>query len=255
MTNIYLGVDIGGTNIKLATMSAGGRLLRSVMIETRTGDGPDAAFRRIGAAVEGLLGRGHRLAGAGVGCAGIVDARRGRVLSSPNLPAWRNTGIRALATRYLKVPTVVDNDANVGVWGEYKAGAGKGYDDLMGIFVGTGIGGGLIFNGEMYHGPMMTAGEIGHVVIRADAPRGQRTLENLQPKQAKDTLLRILEDEGKDPEDDVLADVVAIVRSMPQEKLKKILGEFKTEAERTTLHRIMLEIGEIEDGQRAEPKS
>ena len=80
----------------------------------------------------------------------------------------------------------------------------------------------------------------------------QRTLEILQPKQAKDLLLRILEDEKLQADDDVLSDVVAIVRSMPQDKLKKILGEFKTEAERTTLHKIMLEIGEMENRQRAE---
>jgi len=83
----------------------------------------------------------------------------------------------------------------------------------------------------------------------------QRTLEILQPKQAKDLLLRFLEDEGLDAEDDVMADVVAIVRTMPQEKLKKLLGEFKTEKERETLHRILLEIGEIERLQSAETKS
>ena len=119
----------------------------------------------------------------GIGAPGATDSEKGVVIEAVNL-RWNNYPLAKTLKNKLNLPVVVDNDVNVGAWGEYQVGAGKKQDNMMAVFIGTGIGGGLILNGNLYQGTYGTAGEIGHVVLRSDAPLGRRTLENLASRSA-----------------------------------------------------------------------
>ena len=166
----YLGIDIGGTNVKMALVSPAGTVLTRGLIETAVERGPEDVFKRIALAVPSLLTGGRRLVAAGVGCAGLIDAGKGVLLTSPNFPDWREVPIRRIAGRVFGVQTVVDNDANAAAYGEYRAGAGRGYKNVICITLGTGVGGGIISDGRVLRGGHNYAGEIGHVGINMDGP-------------------------------------------------------------------------------------
>jgi len=182
-----VGVDLGGTNIAAGVVDPRGRVLGRAKVKTRAEDGADAVVARIGkvardAMAAARLDEGDVL-GLGVGAPGAVDMGRGLVLDAPNLRWTRFPLARALA-REFRTPVVVDNDANVAAWGEHVAGAARAHSDLIGIWVGTGIGAGIVLGGRVYYGHHFTSGEIGHTVIHADAPPGRRTLENTASRTA-----------------------------------------------------------------------
>lgn len=103
------------------------------------------------------------------GAPGVVDSAAGVVLFSPNLP-WRNYDIRTPIEKYFNAKFFIGNDVNVGVLGEYKYGAAQGYKNVVGIFPGTGMGGGMIINGELFTGTGFKAGELGHMVLDPEGP-------------------------------------------------------------------------------------
>jgi len=179
---VYVGVDLGGTNVQIGLLDGDGKLIQSGKAKTKAEAGADAVIGRIGKLTRDVVEKAglmmNDVAGLGIGAPGAIDHKKGRVITAVNL-RWDNVPLADALKKEVGVPVVIDNDVNVGAWGEHKAGAGKGFDDLMAVFVGTGIGGGFVLGGELYHGSLMTAGEIGHTVIRADSPRGLRTLENL----------------------------------------------------------------------------
>ena len=166
----YLGVDIGGTNVKMALVSPAGKILARGQIEAAVERGPEDVFKRIARAVPALLSGDRRLVAAGIDCAGLIDIKRGVLLTSPNFPGWRDVPIRRIAGRVLGVQTFVDNDANAAAYGEYRAGAGRGYANVVCITLGTGVGGGIIADGKVLRGGHNFAGEIGHVAINMDGP-------------------------------------------------------------------------------------
>jgi len=178
----YLGIDLGGTNIQAGLLDGKDKLIVTDRLKTKADGGEDVVISRIVTLVNTVIEQaGVKLddvAGLGIGAPGAVNPKKGVVLNAVNL-RWADFPLGKVLEKELGLPVVVDNDVNVGTWGEYMAGAGKDFNDLMGIFVGTGIGGGFVLGGKLYHGAQMTAGEIGHTIIRADAPLGQRTLENL----------------------------------------------------------------------------
>jgi len=167
---VYAGIDIGGTNIKVATVSARGRVLSRGVIDTLPGLGPRDAFKRIAVALDTLT-RGQSVRAAGVGCAGLVDPRTGVLLASPNLQAWEKQPLTRIARRSLGVYTIVDNDATSAAWGEYRCGANRGRDHLIFITLGTGVGGGIITDGRILRGAGNYAGEIGHMTVDPGGPR------------------------------------------------------------------------------------
>ena len=162
---VYFGIDIGGTNMEVAVVGKKGQVLARETIGTRAAKGPDAAFARIASRIPALLGARRSLSGAGVGCAGLIDAARGRLESSPNLPGWENTDLARIAGRHLGVYTVVDNDANAAAFGEYSHGIGRGSNVMICITLGTGVGGSIIVEGRVLRGKKNYAGEIGHMTI------------------------------------------------------------------------------------------
>lgn len=168
---LYLGIDIGGTNIKIATVGPTGKVYARGVIDTNAEEGPRKAFRRIRSALATLAGARDRLAAAGVGCAGLIDREKGRLRSSPNLPAWENSPLKRIAEDILGVYTIIENDANGAAYGEYRCGACRGCEDLIFITLGTGVGGGVVSGGRPITGAANYAGELGHMAITEDGPK------------------------------------------------------------------------------------
>lgn len=170
---VIAGIDLGGTNIKGGLFTTAGELLGKKEIPTQAAAGPRAVVVRIADLVRELVtefGQGHTLAGVGVGAPGLHDFAQGECIFSPNLPGWRNVPVTTWLTELLGVPVKLDNDANLATLGEFWQGAGQGANNLLMLTLGTGVGGGLILNGQLFRGPDGTAGELGHMVIWLDGP-------------------------------------------------------------------------------------
>lgn len=167
---LYLGIDIGGTNIKIGLVTAKSRVIARGVIPTVPANTPLKTFRRIERTLPALSSGTEKIAATGVGCAGLINSR-GVLLSSPNLPVWKKVPLRALARRVFDVPAVVDNDATAAAYGEFVAGAGKSCSHFICITLGTGVGGGIIVGGEPLRGSENFAGELGHMTIDTDGPR------------------------------------------------------------------------------------
>ena len=169
------GVDFGGTNVKVGLVDAAGRVVRTEAFSSSEASRPDTFVKRVGRAVEALsrsVGvRPSRLQGIGVGAPGPVDVQRGMIHFMVNVPGWREVPLGRLLERRLHCPCLVDNDVNLFTLGEWRFGAGRGADALVGMTLGTGVGGGLVFDGVLYRGCRGAAGEVGHMVID---PRGRR---------------------------------------------------------------------------------
>ena len=168
---VFLGIDIGGTNTKLALVSETGRPVARDMIETRAADGAERLFARIAEILPSVTGPRRSIAGVGIGCAGLVDTRTGRLRSAPNLPEWRNTPILRIGRQVFGVYTYIDNDANAAAYGEYQRGCGKRARLFVCITLGTGVGGGIVSHGEVLRGSRNYAGEIGHMTVNGRGPR------------------------------------------------------------------------------------
>lgn len=167
---LILGVDIGGTDIKLGIVGETGREVVGGKIPTRSADGPRAAAARVRGWLDAHASAGEPVAAAGIDCAGLIDGGRGFLHVSPNLAGWSDVPLRALFEEALGVAVVVENDANAAAYGEWRLGAGRGLADFVCLTLGTGVGGGIIANGALYRGATGFAGEIGHAVILADGP-------------------------------------------------------------------------------------
>jgi glucokinase len=161
-------VDVGGTFAKIALVTPAGEVVRSLQIPTEPRRAPAEFVRRVAGAL-----KGWRFGGLGLGLAGGVDAETGTLLFAPNLKRWIGFSFKREFKRILRVDAVADNDANVAVWGGYAVGLKGKPRHVVGVTLGTGVGGGLILNGWLHRGATGAAGEIGHQIIRAGgAPCG-----------------------------------------------------------------------------------
>jgi glucokinase len=168
-----VGVDLGGTNIVAGAMTAdGSRHLAMRSIPTNAFVGDEGVAERIVNLVEGVILDSMEqtdcarrdFIGIGVGAPGPLDRERGIVLVAPNL-GWKDFPLAPRIQSRLNLPTTLDNDANCATFGEWWQGAARGGRNVVGLTIGTGIGGGLILNGALYHGSSDMAGEIGHTTI------------------------------------------------------------------------------------------
>jgi glucokinase len=165
-----IGVDLGGTKIEIARVDVEGRLSQRLRRPTNIQRGPAAVKAEIVAAVRDLQqGASSRLVGVGVGVAGQVDSKRGMVRFAPNL-AWRDESLQPDLKQALGLPVVIVNDVRAATLGEWLYGAGQGCNDLICLFVGTGIGGGVVSGGQLLSGCSNTAGELGHITIDMHGP-------------------------------------------------------------------------------------
>ncbi|MEW5930236.1 MAG: ROK family protein [Gemmatimonadota bacterium] len=174
-----VGVDLGGTNIVVGLLPVeGGEVLGLRSMPTDSGRGAKFVVDRIIGMVEQAIGEvlsahgGTRdqIAGVGIGSPGPLDRRTGTVINTPNL-GWRNFPLRDLISNAVHLPATLDNDANCATYGEWWLGAGRGTRALVGLTLGTGIGGGIVLNGEIFHGCSDVAGEIGHMTIDSNGRR------------------------------------------------------------------------------------
>ena len=165
---VHIGIDLGGSNFRIAAFDEGGitplRVHKEAVGEPRD---PRSIVERIAAGVEGLAG--GDTGSVGVGIAAMLRDRQGTVANSPHL-RWRDVAFGQLLASRLggRFAVGVYNDVNAIVWGEAVGGAAKGCRDVLGVYVGTGIGGGLIVNGQLVEGATNCAGEIGHAKVRWD---------------------------------------------------------------------------------------
>ncbi len=167
MSTVALGIDIGGTKIKLGLIDEEGRVLESHRQETNAASGAAAVIASIAAGARAAFGADLRGATvAGVAVAGQVDAG-GVVRGAPNL-GWTGLPLRAELERALGIPFSVVNDVRAAAWAEWRFGAGSGSDDVVVLFIGTGIGGAIVSGGRMLEGHANSAGEIGHTTVVAD---------------------------------------------------------------------------------------
>lgn len=172
-TNV-IGVDMGGTKILSAVVNESGDILATAKIPTQAKDDTSIVIDRIADSIKEAFQKSgvavDTIQAIGIGAPGPLDPQTGVVIFAPNL-GWKNVPLKTELEERLDIPTFVDNDVNIGTLGEHTYGAGKGIQNLVGIFVGTGIGGGIILNGELFHGASKTAGEIGHIIVKAEGPK------------------------------------------------------------------------------------
>jgi glucokinase len=177
MVRFVLGIDIGGTNLVVGSVAEdGSSMVASASEPTHSEAGATDVVDRLVALAERAIATtrrevpGAEILGVGVGAPGPLDTKRGIVLLTPNL-GWVNMPLRQLIHDRLGLPAALDNDANCAVLGEWWVGAARGARHAIGITIGTGIGGGLIIDGQLYHGASDVAGEIGHTTIDTEGRR------------------------------------------------------------------------------------
>ncbi len=173
MRGFVAGVDLGGTKIYTALADQNGRLLAEVKVPTRAREGLQSVIGRIVETVHHVkkqAGVEGPLLALGIGAPGPLNAATGVVYQAPNL-GWDNVPLKQKLEELLGVPVAVDNDANLAALGEHVYGAGRGESEMVYVTVSTGIGGGLILHGRIYHGTGYGAGEIGHMTIDPAGPR------------------------------------------------------------------------------------
>jgi len=172
---VMVGVDLGGTSLMTAVVAPDGKVLGQAKTKTNAARGADDVIARLTETVLAVMQsagvRRGAVGGVGVGVPGPLDPQAGIVRCCPNLgPTWDDLPLAKRLGEALRLPVVIENDVNVGAVGEYTYGAGQGTRDLLAIFVGTGIGGGLILDGHLRSGARYSAGEVGHMVLLADGP-------------------------------------------------------------------------------------
>jgi glucokinase len=173
-TPYVIGMDLGGTKILAAVVDSDGRIIAESKLKTRAKEGPEAVVQRIEEAARSATRQAgvewENVLGTGIGVPGPVDPDAGIVLHTPNLRGWEDVPLGPQLSELLGVPVYLENDVNLGTLGEHALGAGRGTRDMVGIFVGTGVGGGLILDGRLRTGFRQAAAEVGHMVVLADGP-------------------------------------------------------------------------------------
>ncbi len=164
-----LGADVGGTNIKTVLVDGRGEILAAVKRPTLGRRGRDALIERLVLTLKDTVKKSgaamRDVAGAGIGFASPLDPGKGMVFNPPNLPGWSNVPLRDILMQKLKMPVSLDNDANLVALGEHWKGAGRGARCLVCLTLGTGVGGGIVLEGRIWHGAGGIAGEIGHMTL------------------------------------------------------------------------------------------
>lgn len=171
MNRFSIGVDLGGTNLRIAAVEETGRLVEKVTLGTKVSLGRDHVLNDMCDAVQRLsqkYGNSGALLGIGIGVPGIIDMETGLLRESPNLPGWADYPVRHEIERRLKTVVVLENDANAAALGEKWLGAAKDFDDMLMVTLGTGVGGGLVLGGSIWHGMSGMAGEVGHVTVEPE---------------------------------------------------------------------------------------
>ncbi len=168
MPDFSIGVDLGGTNLRVAAITIDGQMLEKITLGVKLALGRDYVIGEMCDAIQRLTEKYRatgKFIGAGIGVPGIIDKETGMMRMSANLPGWSDYPVRDEIERRLGTRVFLDNDAKVAALGEQWLGAGRGVDNMAMITLGTGIGGAIILNGKIFYGMNGMAGEFGHVTI------------------------------------------------------------------------------------------
>ncbi len=180
-----IGIDLGGTDIKGGVLSSDGKLMYRTVVSTHVNDGAKAIAKRITQMILQVCSQiqsqtnynqltTNEIIGIGLGSPGLILAESGIIHFSPNFPGWSDIPILdyvAAELGNIKIPLYIDNDVNAMVLGELYHGAGVGYENIVGLTLGTGVGGGIVLNRKVYHGSWNSAGELGHTIVQ---PNGRK---------------------------------------------------------------------------------
>ncbi|HUJ16409.1 MAG TPA: ROK family protein [Nitrospirota bacterium] len=172
MSRTVIGVDLGGTNLRVALLSADGEIIVKKKEVTRSSEGWKTVVAQLVENIERLrevaVERGLSVAAVGVGAPGVIKMEKGIVVKSPNFPDWNNLPLRELLEKALQVPVIIENDANAAALGEQWRGAGRGINSMILLTLGTGVGGGIVLDSRIWQGADGMAGEIGHMTLIPD---------------------------------------------------------------------------------------
>jgi glucokinase len=174
MRKHILGIDLGGTKVSAAVLDPAGLIIARAGAKTQAWRDDEEVFATIAEVGRRTIQEAgieqDQLEAVGVGAPGPIDFDTGYIIETANL-RFKNFPLGPRIAEEFGRPAIVENDVNAGVYGEFKAGAARGADDVLGVFIGTGIGGGLILNGALYRGSSKGAGEVGHMIVKAGGPR------------------------------------------------------------------------------------
>ena len=164
---LTIGIDLGGTSVRVGLYDAAMRLIDIRAMPTRVAAGPESVVEELAEEVRALLPAGRRLAGIGIGSPGPINLHTGVLGVLPNLPGWENFPLRDTLQRQTGIPVHLESDANAAAIAEWKLGAGReaAVDSMAMITLGTGVGSGLILGGQIWHGIFGMSGEVGHTTV------------------------------------------------------------------------------------------
>jgi glucokinase len=230
MSKTYVGIDVGGTNIKIGLFDSELKLISKTSITTNADMGPDIVIGNMAKTVQELISKAglslKDIVAVGIGTPGPAKYSEGIIIRSTNMPKFKNVPISKMLNEKLGAPVVFDNDANVACWGEYSVGAGKGVKDIVFFTLGTGIGGGIVSDGELVHGCDENGAELGHMIIYPDGRRcncgqkgcveayasadstARRATEAIEAG-AESSLKKVLDEKGKITSKDVYTHLAA----------------------------------------------
>ncbi|AEH50798.1 ROK family protein [Pseudothermotoga thermarum] len=164
-----IGIDLGGTNFAVGVVDEQGKILAKEQGKTLVQEGPDAVIKRLNQAVKNVLSN-YEVEAIGVGCPGSIDHKLGVVRFSPNFPGWHDFPLAEKLSLETGLKVYVENDANAYALGEHTFGVGKGYDHIVCLTLGTGVGGGVITHGILLRGSSGIGAELGHVTVMPNGP-------------------------------------------------------------------------------------
>ena len=170
MTKLFLGVDVGGTTVKLGICDEMGQPGARASIATDAFASPDEMLARIGESARSLINDAGRVRGGGVGTPGPLDPERVALRRANHLPLWKDVAIPRILGDLLSIPIVLENDANCATWAEARIGAGQGASSVVLFTLGTGVGGGVVLDGKLWRGAAGAAGALGHLVVDPAGP-------------------------------------------------------------------------------------
>lgn len=202
-----IGVDLGGTNLRVGVVRSDGKVEAQAEIPIGQDKSPKRIVNLIGEHVSVMQKKASfPIVGCGCGIPGIVNSGDGVVYSSPNFPEWKNVEILKLLKKEIGSPVIIDNDANMFALAELLYGAGKGHKNLIMLTLGSGIGGGIVIDGKIFHGDMGFAGEVGHIVVEPDGvPCGCGSIGCWEQYAASKAFIHIIRRLPKKEEDGLLA--------------------------------------------------
>lgn len=176
MTLPAIGIDLGGTNLKGGLVHPEEGLLESIQIKTEAHRGPEHVIGRIEGLIAELLQKAENISGIGVGSPGTISLDRKSVTRPPNFPGWESINLADVLERRFKKPVVVENDANVAGLGSARFGAGQAFSSFIMVTLGTGVGGAIIHESQLFRGVSGGAGELGHMSIDYDGPSARSNI-------------------------------------------------------------------------------